>query len=71
MDTMEAEPLVQAKVICERFGIPRGSLYRLVRENIIPYHVEPPKPWQRKRPRNLLFRVSEVEAALAALRERS
>jgi hypothetical protein len=70
MDAMETEPLVQAKVICDRFDIPRGSLYRLVKDGVIPAHVEPPKAWQLHRARNLLFRVSEVEAALRALGER-
>ncbi len=63
------EKMVQAKVICERFGIPRGSLYRLVKEKKIPAHEEPAKDWQTRRPRNLLFRPSEVEAALRALRD--
>lgn len=61
--------MVQAKVICDRFGIPRGSIYRLVRENLIPYHIEPPKPWQTKRKRNIVFKPSEVEAALKRLKE--
>jgi hypothetical protein len=51
-------------------GVPKYALYRLVVAKKIPYHEQPPKPWQLRRPRNLLFRVSEVEAALATLRER-
>jgi hypothetical protein len=51
-------------------GVPRWALYRLVDAKKIPYQEEPPKAWQLHRARNLLFRVSEVEAALAALRER-
>lgn len=53
--------MVTAKVITERFAIPRSTLYRYVKEHRIPVH-DVTKPWHRQR--QLRFKESEVRTAL-------
>lgn len=53
--------MVTAKVITEEFGIPRSTLYRLVKDGRIPAH-DVTKPWHERQ--QVRFLVSEVRAAL-------
>lgn len=64
---MEGEKLVSAKEICKATGLPRHILYGMVERGEIVAH-EQPREFYHKR-RRLLFRLSEVEAALRQLRE--
>lgn len=56
--------MVTAQVIRKELGIPRHTLYRLVAEKTIPFHVLDPEPWHKADRRRLRFKVSEVRAAL-------
>ena len=53
--------MVTAKVIAEKFDIPRSTLYRLVGEGRVPAH-DVTKPWHSRR--QFRFRVSEVQRAI-------
>lgn len=53
--------MVGATEVIRELGIPRSTLYRLVKEQRIPVHEER-KPWQ-KSPR-VRFLISEVRTAL-------
>lgn len=66
---MEGEKLVSAKEICDRHHLPRHILYGLVDRKEVPAH-EQPREFYHKR-RRLLFRPSEVDAALKRLKESS
>jgi predicted DNA-binding transcriptional regulator AlpA len=57
--------MVTAKVIAEKFAMPRSTLYRFVDEGRIPAD-DVTKPWHRRR--QLRFRVSEVQRAIDAMK---
>lgn len=53
--------MVTAKVITDRFHIPRSTLYRLVKDGRVPAH-DVTQPWHDRR--QLRFKVSEVRKAI-------
>lgn len=57
--------MVTAKSVTEELGIPRSTLYRLVEEGKVPAE-DVTKDWHTRR--QYRFRVSEVRAALEAIR---
>lgn len=59
--------MVTAKIITQRFDIPRSTLYRLVADGDIPAH-DVTKSWHRQR--QLRFKVSEVQQALEDRKQR-
>lgn len=59
--------MVTAKVIADEFGIPRSTLYRLVKDGRIPAH-DVTQPWHDRK--QFRFRMSEVKAAVEARRPR-
>lgn len=59
--------MVTAKVITDQFHIPRSTLYRLVDDGRIPAH-DVTQPWHGRR--QLRFRVSEVQAAIDAMKDK-
>jgi excisionase family DNA binding protein len=61
----QEEELVTAKAVVDELGIPRSTLYRLVKDGKI--HAEDvTQDWHSRR--QYRFRVSEVRAALEAIR---
>jgi excisionase family DNA binding protein len=61
---MGDEPMVTAKVIAEKFEIPRSTLYRMVDDGRIPAH-DVTKSWHKRR--QFQFRESEVRKAIEDL----
>ena len=53
--------MVTAQEVMERTGIPRQALYRLIRQNRIPYQ-EVTEPWHARK--QYRFCLAEVEAVL-------
>ncbi len=66
---MSDEPLVTAGIVSKKLNVPRYVLYRLVEQKKLVAHERQRPSWDFSNRRYYLFRLSEVQAALAALRE--
>jgi excisionase family DNA binding protein len=65
-DAPDTEPLVGMDEVYRRTGIPRQTLYDMVRDGRMP-SVDVTQPWHTRR--QYKFRLSEVDAMMARLIE--
>lgn len=58
--------MITANAVAEHFGIPKSTLYYLVKRELVRYHELPPKEWVKRR--QLRFTIGEVREDLAKYR---